>query len=678
VTSPVLLLLADGADPTRFATAPTLAAAAEAAGWGFDCYHHRYRSGRHFGGGDPDAAPPGAAAGGLMAGARHLERAGLLAAGRHVVAVGDPASPLWPALATAGAEPLVRTVEPSELYRAVFERLGRPLPTTALVVDGHPQGARRVVTAPFLYPAFFGAQPVLGVDVLARGTGCDALEQLGVTRYRGLTVDPARLADFPREVDVDGPAVDDRDYQEVTAELAERHDGWGRGVLLGDPELVAAQLPRAVRLRLLPLYGRPQTAVISRCRPLIERATEPVYGRQYDDRDFFELARLGHGLQDVDPAPPFDAAGGIGSPAPTAGLSALPEPDDEQLRRWAREGRVLCTLLFWAGMIREVDCLPPVIDVVAATGLAAGLVLTEGSVADGTDRALDLLATPVEHGGVLGRLEVLVGSTGRGVAAESLLPAGSLTAPLTAARAAIRDRLGPALEPRGWWPLLDTSLVPHRDPPVAWRGGRPTLRFSPRQDVLGGEAASGPLTPPATGLDTRRLAGSALRRSGLIRLFEPRRPFDDRRPGVMSPTVVEEVAAAGFSYLWTKAAFGAPAVPARQDDVVALSFTAGAWDGWSPFYTVGSAADLARAERRLLRDGRPGWVASTIDTPLWAMSGEVLAHGHRLEEMAAFAVAGGRSGRLINTTPHVVARYARLLDDEGRLDGGEAAARRRM
>ncbi|MGH3112939.1 MAG: hypothetical protein ACRDOP_05680, partial [Gaiellaceae bacterium] len=97
-----------------------------------------------------------------------------------------------------------------------------------------------------------------------------------------------------------------------------------------------------------------------------------------------------------------------------------------------------------------------------------------------------------------------------------------------------------------------------------------------------------------------------------------------------------------------------------------LSLTAGNWDGWSPFYTAGSPRDLARAERRLLRRREPGWVAATVDSPLWALPGEVLERGSVLYRTAELAARGGRSGRLVNVTPNVVARYARLLDDRAR------------
>jgi hypothetical protein len=659
----LLLHLADGRDHRRHAVAASLAGAAARAGWRFDAYTDTYRRGRHFGGGDPAAAAPGDPAGGLVAGGRHLERVSLLAAAYEVVAVGDPGSVLWPALRLAGVEDLGELAGEAAVYAGVLRRLGLPCPETVFVLDAREQGAHRVVTAPYAYPAVL-AEGGLALEVGA-GDQCDALDGMGVRRYRPVWVDAQRAAAFPRSLGGSGASVGDRSAAEVTAAMAREHEDWGRGILLGDPDLVAGQVPKAARLRLTPLYGRPQTAVIERCRDLVAGAAEPVYGRQYDDHDFVALARLGHGLQVLDPAPPFDAAAGLPLPAPPAHPDAV-EPDDDQLAAWAEDGRVLSTLLFWAGMVRELDCVPAILDVVASTGLRAGIVVTEDTVSHGLELGLSLLGVPSERGGVLGHLDVLVGSTGRGVAAEGLMPEGSLAASLTAARTAIAAALPPALEPRGWWPLLDTDLVPHGPARVRRRGLRPVVRFTPRgpagQPDGGGE---GDGDGRGRRVDARALAGRALRSTGLIRLLEESRPFDDRRPGMLQRHVLEAVAAAGFSYQWTKAGFGTPAVAGRCGDLVALPFTAGNWDGWSPFYTVATAGDLVRAERGLLRRGRPGWLASTVDTPLWGMSGELVRHGHRLHDLAELTAAGGRSGALINTTPGVVARYARLLDAEG-------------
>jgi hypothetical protein len=631
---PLLLYLADARDLQGLAVAPALAALAERAGWEFELYYDDFRAGRHFGGGPPERARAGWPAGSLVAGGRHADHARRLTVAYTVVAVGDPASVLWPALTEA--ESLLRTTDPARLYEAAFDRLGQPLPREVLVVDGSPQGAARVVVAPFLYPAFFTGSPVLGLEASATGP-------LGDRSHRGLYVTPDR-AEWLRDRDGDASS---ESYAGLTAALAERHAAWGKGILMGDPALVAAQLPRARRLRLVPIYGRPQIDVLRAAAPLVRAAAEPVWGRQYDDRDFLELAELGHGLQVLDPDPPFGAM--PGGELPPAGT----EPDDEHLRRWAAEGQVLATLVFWAGMAREAHCLAPLVDLVAATGLHAGVVLTVPALDAADPAALALLGAPRERGGVAGLLEPLAGSTGYGVAAETLLPDGTLSRTLADARAA-------GLGVRGWWPLLDAPLVPHTPARVERRGLRPVIRFSSR----GGNASlpdTSERQAPGRVRDVRGLAGHAVRRVGLEQLFEEWRPFDDRRPGALDRRVVDAVRGAGFQYMWTKSAFGQPRVAAREGDFVALPFTAGNWDGWSPFYTVASATDVAAAERRLLKRGGAGWLASTVDSPLFLLPGELLQHGSRLHELAEFVARGGRSGRLVNVTPNVVARYARLL-----------------
>jgi hypothetical protein len=641
---PLLFYVSSAADRGRYAIGPALAAAAERAGWSFDCYYDTSRKGRHFGGGPLEDAAPGWPAGSLVAGGRHADQVVRLSGAYELFALGDPESVLWPALDAAGATVLVRSLDPAELYPVAFERLGVALPRRALLLDAAPQGTHGVIVAPYLYPAFFTGEPSLGLEI---GVHAAARQALGHMSFD--------------EIGLDLP---DGDYAEVTSALARRHSEWGQGILLGDPDLVAAQLPKAARLRLIPLYGRPQVDVVSRSAEQIRVAREPVYGRQYDDRDFFELARLGHGLQVLDPAPPLDAAHALAASLPNVGEDPVRlEPDDEQLGAWAEEGRVLVTLLLWAGMIRELDCIPRLIDLAAETGLRAGLLVTAETFQYGAGFSLELLTSSPSRGGVLGLLEPLLASTGRAVGAEELLPAGTLQAGLTDARSSVASSLPALLMPRGWWPLLDTELVPSRAAPIGWRSGRPVIRFTPRGETAGQAAGE----TPGTDRDLRGLGGSAVRKLGLDSWFEQRRPFDRLIPGAFNGDVAAAVQASGFSYMWSKAGFGLPRVLHRDRDFVALSLTAGNWDGWSPFYTLSSTADLAHAERRLLRAAKPGWLVGTIDSPLWALSGEILARGPALYSIARLAAAGGKSGRLVNVTPNVVARYARVLDERGLL-----------
>ena len=665
----LLLYLSHSGDLHRFAVGPVLAAAAARAGWGFECYYDRLRRGRHWGGGAPDEAKPGWSGGSLVAGGRHADQLLWLTTGYEVVAVGDPACLLWPALAAMGVEALEATSDPAELYRLVFGLLDLPLPTEVIVLDGRRQGEHQVVVSPYLYPRLLGGPPVVAIDVSGGGRLRQEMERLGTSKFHGLYVEQERADAFSGGLDSREGDAGTSTYATLTANLAHAHRDWGRGIILGDPDLVGAQLPKARRLRLLPLYGSPQTVVIAEAELLVEAATEPVFGRQYDDRDFFALSRLGHGLQILDPDPPFDSAAMLAPVACRRLPAASPahnRPSTAQLSAWADEGRVLSTLLFWCGMVREVDVIGRLVDLVATTDLRAGLVVTTESVEHATGATLALLGTPVERGGVGGRIELLLASTGRGVAPEALLPPGALARHLVEARTAMAARLPAHLVPLGWWPLLDTTVVEARPPLMVWERGGPRIRV-PTRPATAGRAAPG--RRPGQWPDLRSLAGWASRRSGLDRFVEERRPYDHVRPGPFEPEVATAVRQAGFAYMWTKAAFGTGAVAWRQGDFVALPFTAGNWDGWTPFYTVGHRGDVERAERRLLRSGRPGWLATTVDATLFAMSGEVLEHGSTLYRAAEQTARGGRSGRLINVTPGVVARYARLLDDRRRKAG---------
>ena len=662
----LLLFLVDARDPHRLAIAPALAALAGRAGWDFDLYCDGLRLGRHFGGGDPALAPPGASAGSLVAGGGHVERLLWLVAAYDVAALGHAGSVLWPALGAGGAAVLARTDDPAELQAAAFERLGEPVPALVRVLDAAPQGPLGLELAPYACVELLDGPPAVGVDACADDGLRGRLEALGAHRMCGFGVDGARAAAFPGGLEAaDGPVTAGDTYATVTTRWAQRHQAWGRGVLLGDPDLVAAGLPRARRLRLLALHGRPQVDVLRSAHDIVRSAREPVYGRQYDDRDFLVLAELGHGLQVIDPAPPFDSAHRVPPPVPSppCALADL-EPDDGQLERWADEGRVLCTALLWSGMVREADGLPRLIDLVAQTGLRAGLVLTVDTITHGAGSALELLAVPPERGGVLGLLEPLVGSTGRGVAIESRLPDGALHTHLADAVPALAALLPEGLRPRGWWPLLDTALVSRRSRPVGLREGRPVVRFTPRgagaAPAVGAHVPTAGAPPPRARLDARGLAGRAVRATRLDSVLEERRPFDEMRPGALDERVVTAVRDCGLSYLWTKASFGIPRATVR-DGVVALPFTAGGWDGWSPFYTLRSRSDVTRAESRLRRSGQPGWLASTVDSPLWAMSGEVWREGSRLYEIAELLADGGRSGELVNVAPNVIARYARII-----------------
>ena len=237
----------------------------------------------------------------------------------------------------------------------------------------------------------------------------------------------------------------------------------------------------------------------------------------------------------------------------------------------------------------------------------------------------------------------------------------------------------PARVPVGWWGTMDATLVPLPRPPrISRQPDAPflLLHFRSRTaepDASDADDAETPAGGPAPRRRRRPDVRALVRASPARHLFQSLRPFDGHRPGPASRAVLEAVRAAGFRYAFTKACFGpTPRVVTGVDGLTVLNYTAGRWDGWTPFETVNRLSDLRLAERRLLRRGRPGWLVSSLDTCLWAFSGSVWERGGHLREICDWMAAGGASGRLVNVPPRVVARYAALLLEMGLVEPAPA------
>jgi hypothetical protein len=117
--------------------------------------------------------------------------------------------------------------------------------------------------------------------------------------------------------------------------------------------------------------------------------------------------------------------------------------------------------------------------------------------------------------------------------------------------------------------------------------------------------------------------------------------------------------------MFTKADFNSyPKANYLDEDFVALNYTAGQWDGWTPFETINDVSDLRKSEKILRRRNKPGWLVSSIDSCLWTFSGEFWTKGSKLHEIAQFCAQGGKSRQLINAKPFTISRYARIIADE--------------
>ncbi|HEY7349037.1 MAG TPA: hypothetical protein VH599_12060 [Ktedonobacterales bacterium] len=697
----LLLYLTADTNPARNAVAATLSWAAEAAGWFFEVYYDAYRLGDHYGGGDPAALPAGVLTGGTMIGAHHYERLYLLLHRFDTVALTAGPAAFGPTLEQLGV-PRLAVSGFAETYSRAFEALGAAIPEEAVIIDTQPRRDLVGIDA-YLYPEIAGRR-ALGLEINAlQQDDIPQLAQMGVRRlqtlflgtqgskkleglcsaHSGLAAQDRAAIQMPGPLDTLEPEDDFATLTERVARrwLARCAGGW----VLADPTAVSAWLPDAWRERRLAIYSKPQQVVIQRLAAELRQSKTAVLGRQYEDGDFFALSSLGLAFQLIDPCrPPFPVlrlAGYDWSSSEQADGIAGREPDDEQLRAWAREGRVLVSLIFWTGMIRELENLYRVIDVVALSKMKGGLALTVPALEYQPEAPLELLRTPLERGGVFPYLEMLLASCGIGAAIESRMPEGKLADYLQAANQTL-ERLGVprAWRPKGWWAVMDPVMLPLPKPklPITARAQAQApflqLRYhSPAAAqapaiVLPDDAADAAGAPvpsaPAPRLPVTRRLGDWAREHGLRAALAPYRPYEFFAPGPIRKEAIEAVRAAGLSYMFSKAGFGRePAVLYQDATCIALNYTVGHWDGWTPFETINSVGDLRRAERRLLAAKRPGWLVGTLDTCLWAFTGPIWSRAAGLKAIADFVARGGDSGQLINVTPGVVARYARLIHE---------------
>lgn len=687
----LLLYLSRDRERRDAAVMPTLARIAAGAGLLFDAYREGRHAGTHHGGGDPRLQERAALLGGTLIGGRHIESAASVCA-RYDVMLAILGDSLMSAhLLAHGARTIAHAETPGALYDEVLSALGAERPRGLTLICPPREDSLEGLE---FYAASL-AWELGGVVFLDDDTEWEKWIQPGETVRSILAPaggSPGNVADTTAGAGVRTERVaalePGDDYATATVRLLRSRKGRPTALLLADPPLTAHSVPLTLRSGWAPVFGVPLSAATDRLDAELAPGSI-AYGRVFEDGDFFRLSERGVSLQILDPfRPPFPVAGGppaawpqeYGSgPRATAGaeltISPFPdEPDDAQLETLARGGAVLVTLAFWAGAVREIETLYALFDLVASTGLKCGVALTDGSYEMGGG-LVSLLAAPVEGGGVYPLVEPLLGCTGDGVAAEYLMEPEILRKHLSASLERISTLAPARFVPRGWWVTMDARL---EDRPAGRRPGRLSLRGGdaepgeprvkfryhkkPKHRLSGSVSPGASPSPggtPGTGGSLRSRVEGALRQRGLEKYFEPYRPFEFMEPGPVPPGLWEAAAASGLGYVFTKSCFGGPpTVSSLGDGFVAFNHTAGRWDGWTPFETVNRVSDLETAEKTLIATGRPGWLATSVDTCLWAFSGELWGRAAELRRVARFCAGGGRSGRLVPALPRTVARYA--------------------
>jgi hypothetical protein len=241
------------------------------------------------------------------------------------------------------------------------------------------------------------------------------------------------------------------------------------------------------------------------------------------------------------------------------------------------------------------------------TGIKVGVAVT-AQWYQMCPETLELINVPLENGGVFPNAEPLLCSAGMGVGVEAneFLKETTLRKHLIEAKKIISKIAGSKFLPKGYYPFLDTI----KDYPYS----KPVLKC-----------------------------------------------VSDADP---SFKIIEE---SGFEYSISYLSPGKPKVLFKSNNFIAINHTSKQWHPYSPFLVMSDLNEIKKLERSLNLRRKPGWIIVSLDSPLWMFSYYQWQKSNKLFEMASYVSRGGTTGKLITATPHVISRYARILDEEGLL-----------
>lgn len=638
----LLLFLSSYSNPHKDITAATLAWLAEEIRWNFEIYYEAYHSGKHF---SPYFSENHF--GSTVVGGFHLERFLLINKLFDVkyAILGNPELFSSHFLKSIGADIIVETQDLLDFYKKIFSYFDVQFPKELVLVGTHPFPSTSKVPSNNAHPRLFKnilknllgkfrpnrkcvPQNLIHVDPYcypeiyyrrALGVGCTAPSSFSFQKiddFEGIYTlfTPDEVAEDLKNKGFNVKAVDkfqlEDTYWSVTNRIIERWLKYSDGVAFCDPVLASYWLPWLCRHKKLAVYETFMERVRSQMRDLVLSTEHKIiYGRQSSDRDITELSKddiIWNIMDPGRPPVPIMEEANYRMYRPEKSYYEF-EPDEDTLKSFANERKILCTVLFYCPDIRHVEVLPRILELATLTKMKTGLAITAQWYQMVPD-ILEKINVPLENGGVFPNVEPLLCSAGVGVGVEAdgFLKKTTLRKHLKEAKRIISEIAGSRFLPKGHYPFLDTI----KDYPYS--------------------------------------------ESRLKRVSDADPPFK----------TIEE---SGFEYSISYSSPGKPKILYKSNSFIAINQTSKHWHPYSPFLVMSNPREIKTIELRLTLMRKPGWIIAAFDSPLWMFSYYHWKKANKLFNVASYILRGGITGKLINTTPHVISRYARVLDEKGLL-----------
>ncbi len=230
-------------------------------------------------------------------------------------------------------------------------------------------------------------------------------------------------------------------------------------------------------------------------------------------------------------------------------------------------------------------------------------------------------------------------SAGEGICIEHLMNTKELEKQIKKSLQLISNRTKYKI--RGYWATMDAVMQPKEAKKITLLKHAPYIRIRHNINIkkLG---------------KLGKLIKSTAKKSGMKKVIADKRPYDNYVAGDIKKGITKILNNSKIQYAFTKSNFGLPA-PRIDNGVTLVNYTTGQWDGWTPFYTINSLKDIKNSEKAIKG---PGYIVGTIDSCLWTFSGNVWSKGEELKKIGDYL---STHKKIINVTPNVVARYAKIL-----------------
>jgi hypothetical protein len=638
----LLMFLSSYDNPQKDVVAATLAWLADKKSLEFEVYYEAQYSGKHFSPYSPEDH-----FGSTVIGGFHRERFNFLTRLFNVkyAIYGQPKMFSSSFLQSVGANIIVETRDLPDFYQKIFSHFKVQLPKEIALAETRPFRGNfaapsksenhgyfkklstslrdklslnskhlppnLINVSPYCYPEIFYRQ-ALGVG-FTPSFSFDLHKIAELTNVYTLFVPDEKIDDIKKQgfnVEVIDKFQRDDTYWSITNRIMSRWRSHSNGVAFSDPVLTSYWLPWLCRHKKLAVYEPFMEPVRRQMRDLaLDTEDKIIYGRHSSDRDITELSKDDIIFQIMDPGRPSfpvteEANYRMHQPEKNYYES---EPDEDTLKSFADDRKILCTFLFYCPDIRHVEVLSRILELATLTKLKTGMALT-AQWYQMVPEILEMINVPLENGGAFPNVEPLLCSAGMGVGVEAkgFLKETTLRKHLMEARRIISETAGSKFLPKGYYPFLDTL----KDYPYS-------------KSVL-------------------------------------------KRVSNADPSF-KTIEQSGFEYSITYLSPGKPKALFKSGNFIAINHTSKQWHPYSPFLVMSDLNEIKKLERNFTLRRKPGWIIASLDSPLWMFSYYQWQKSNKLFEMASYVSGGGTTSKLINTTPHVISRYARILYDEGLL-----------